>query len=294
MEAGFPPGVFNVTPGLGETVGRALGLHEGVNMLTFTGSGEVGKRLLQYAGQSNMKLVMAECGGKSPQLVFDDGVDLDLAGEAIARQLLINQGQVCSVGSRLLVQRSIEAALVKKITTHFEKIVIGAALDPKTTFGPLASAKQCARVMDYVALAGVAGAELVAGGHRIREENGGYFVAPTVFRNVSPQSRLAQEEVFGPVLAVMPFGTEAEAIHIANGTSFGLAACVWTSKLSTGLSVAKGIRASVWVNAAAPQGEGPGHAPSFEPFGQSGLGVEGGLAGLESYLQRQLIWINHS
>jgi acyl-CoA reductase-like NAD-dependent aldehyde dehydrogenase len=164
LEAGLPPGVLNVVPGLGETVGRALALHADVDMVTFTGSTSVGKSMLEYAGQSNMKVVMTECGGKSPQIVFDDGVDLDAASEAIAQMLLTNQGQICSVGSRLLVQRSIEPAMLEKITARFSRIVMGDAMDPNTTFGPLVSAKQCARVMKYIETAHSDGAQLVVGG----------------------------------------------------------------------------------------------------------------------------------
>jgi acyl-CoA reductase-like NAD-dependent aldehyde dehydrogenase len=294
LQAGLPPGVFNVVPGLGETVGRALGLHVGVDMVAFTGSTEVGKWMMQYAGQSNLKVVMAECGGKSPQIVFGDGVDLDAASEAIAKMLLTNQGQICSVGSRLLVQRSIEAIVVEKIKSHFGRIVMGDALDPKTTFGPLASANQCTKVMSYIDTAETDGAQLVTGGRRALRETGGYFVEPTLFRNVPVTARVAQEEIFGPVLSVIPFDDEAEAIRIANGTMYGLMAYVWTADLSTGMRMAKGIRSSVLVNAVVPIGEGPGHAFCAEPVGHSGVGVEGGLAGMESYLRRHTIWINHA
>jgi acyl-CoA reductase-like NAD-dependent aldehyde dehydrogenase len=294
LEAGLPPGVLNVVPGLGETVGRALGLHMNVDMITFTGSTEVGKWMMQYAGQSNLKVVMVECGGKSPQIVFDDGLDLDAVAESIARFLLTNQGQICSVGSRLLVQRAIEPALVERIAQRFAKIVMGDALEPKTTFGPLVSAKQCSRVMRYIETGQEDGARLVAGGRRALEDRGGYFVEPTLFRNVSPAARIAREEIFGPVLSVIPFDDEVEALRIANDTPYGLSAQVWTTNLSTGMRMAKGIRSSVRVNAAATAGEGPGHAYSSEPAGQSGVGAEGGLPGIESYLRRQLIWINHA
>jgi acyl-CoA reductase-like NAD-dependent aldehyde dehydrogenase len=294
LKAGLPPGVLNVVPGLGQTVGRALGLHRDVDMMTFTGSTAVGKQMLEYAGQSNLKVVMAECGGKSPQIVFDDGVDLDAASESIAGFLLTNQGQICSVGSRLLVQRSIESTLVNKIAARMEKVQMGDARDPKTTFGPLASAKQCARVMQHIERAQGEGARLVTGGRKAREESGGYFVEPTVFQNVSPNAHIAQEEVFGPVLAVIPFDDEAEAIRIANGTMYGLIAYAWTANLSTGMRLAKGIRSSVMINSAAPMGEGAGYASSHEPARQSGFGAEGGLAGLESYLRRQLVYFNHA
>jgi acyl-CoA reductase-like NAD-dependent aldehyde dehydrogenase len=294
LKAGLPPGTLNIVPGLGGTVGRALGLHRDVDMVTFTGSTEVGKRMLQYAGHSNMKVVMAECGGKSPQIVFDDGVDLDIASESIARFLLTNQGQICSVGSRLLVQRSIESVLSEKINDRLRHIVMGDALDPRTTFGPLVSAKQCARVMHYIEAAQAEGAQLIAGGNRVLQETGGYFVEPTVFRAVAPTARIAQEEIFGPVLSVISFEDEAEALRIANGTMYGLAAYVWTANLSRGMRMAKGIRSCVMVNEAAPLGEGAGHATPWEPAGQSGIGVEGGLAGMKSYLRSQIVWFNHA
>ena len=294
IEAGVPIGAFNVVLGLGQTVGRALALHADVDMLTFTGSTAVGKAMLQYAGQSNMKVVLAECGGKSPQVVFADGVDLDAASASVARMLVTNQGQICSVGSRLIVQRSIESEFVERIAAYLQHIVVGDARDPSTTFGPLASAKQYARVMQFIDSGQRVGAQLVSGGRRIREDSGGYFVEPTIFRNVSPQARIAQEEIFGPVLSVMSFETEEEAIAIANSTIFGLAAYVWTASLSTGMKLARGIRSTVLVNAASPLGEGAGHAASFEPARQSGFGVEGGLPGMESYMRRQLIWFNHA
>ncbi len=294
LQAGVPPGALNVVPGVGEIVGRAIGLHSDIDMVTFTGSTAVGKLMLQYSGQSNMKVVMAECGGKSPQIVFADGVDLDAAAKSIAQVLLVNQGQLCSVGSRLLVQRSIEPLLVENIRVHLKQIVMGDAVNPKTTFGPLATDKQCSRVMKYIETAGAEGAELVTGGRRVMAHTGGYFVEPTVFRGVAPHSRIAQEEIFGPVLSVIPFEEEAEAIRIANGTPYGLVAYVWTANLSTGLKMAKSIRSSVLINSAAPTGEGPGHALSSEPARQSGNGPEGGMAGIESYLRRQMVWFNHA
>jgi acyl-CoA reductase-like NAD-dependent aldehyde dehydrogenase len=293
LEAGLPAGVLNVVPGLGGTVGRALGLHNGVDMLTFTGSTAAGKSMLQYSGQSNMKVVMAECGGKCPHILFADGVDLDVASERIARQLLVNQGQVCSVGSRLLVHQSIQDTVVEKIAARFKQIVMGDALDPATTFGPVSSARQCTRVMEYVETASAEGAQIVAGGRRARTETGGYFIEPTVFRDVSPTSRIAQEEIFGPVLSVIPFKDEAEAIRIANGTMYGLVAYVWSASLSTGMRMMKGIRSSIRINAAAPTGEGSGYAASYEPAGQSGVGTESGMKGIESYTRRQLVSFSH-
>jgi acyl-CoA reductase-like NAD-dependent aldehyde dehydrogenase len=293
VEAGLPPGVFNVVPGLGKTIGKALGLHQDVDMVAFTGSTAVGKLLLQYAGQSNMKVTLAECGGKSPHIVFDDLLDVDKVADLIARGLVTNQGQICSVGSRLLVERSIEGRLVDRIVAGVRAITVGDALDPKTTFGPLASSDQCARVMRYIKAAEADGARLVTGGKRVLPESGGHFVEPTVFRNVVPGSRIAQEEIFGPVLAVIPFDTEEEAIRLANYTIYGLVAYAWTADLSRAMRLMKGIRSSLLINAVVPMGEGPGHAFSSEPSGQSGLGTEGGIPGMESYMRRQFVWINH-
>jgi acyl-CoA reductase-like NAD-dependent aldehyde dehydrogenase len=294
LEAGLPAGVLNVVPGLGVTVGRALGLHNDVDMLTFTGSTAAGKLMLQYAGQSNMKVVMAECGGKCPQIVFDDGIDIEMASDRIARSLLTNQGQVCSVGSRLLVQASIQDRVIEKIAARMRQIVMGDALDPQTTFGPVASARQCDRVMNYIQVATTEGAKLVTGGRRALSDKGGYYVEPTLFRDVAPASRIAQEEIFGPVLAAIPFKDEADAIRIANGTMFGLVAYVWTANLSTGMRMMKGIRSSIRINGAAPVGEGSGYAASYEPAGQSGVGIESGLRGIESYVRRQLVSFSHA
>lgn len=292
-QCGLPPGVLNVVPGEGEIVGKALGLHDDVDMMTFTGSTAVGKAMLQYSGQSNMKVVMAECGGKSPQILFDDGVDLNDAIDSISRTILTNQGQICSAGSRLLVQRSIADAVVDKLAWRFEQVVMGDPLDSRTTFGPIASIGQCERVMRYIDSAHAQGAELVIGGHRARMESGGFFVEPTLFRNVSPDSDIAQREIFGPVLSVICFDSEEEAVRIANSTMYGLMAYVWTASLARGLRVGKAMRSAVRINAVAPVGEGAGHMTSFEPAGHSGIGVEGGLAGLENYFRRQLLAISH-
>jgi acyl-CoA reductase-like NAD-dependent aldehyde dehydrogenase len=293
VQAGLPAGVLNVVPGLGHTVGRALGLHMDVDMLTFTGSTDVGKRVMQYSGQSNMKVIMAECGGKSPQIVFDDGVDLNVIADSIARSLLTNQGQICSIGTRLIVQRSIETALLDKLCERFQRIVMGNALDPKTTFGPVASAKQCARVMEYIGSAREEGAELVIGGSRALRESKGFFIEPTLFRCVPPSARIAREEIFGPVMVTTCFDREAEAIQIANDTDYGLAAYAWTAQIATGMRIMKSIRASIQINAAAPAGEGAGFATCYEPARQSGIGIEGGLTGMTSYLRRQRVAFNH-
>jgi acyl-CoA reductase-like NAD-dependent aldehyde dehydrogenase len=198
------------------------------------------------------------------------------------------------VGSRLLVQESVQDLVIEKIAARMKQIEMGDALDPQTTFGPVASARQCDRVMDYISKAADDGAKLVTGGRRTLFEKGGYYVEPTLFRDVNPGSRIAQEEIFGPVLAVIPFKDEAHAIRIANGTMFGLVAYVWTANLSTGLRMMKGIRSSIRINGAAPVGEGSGYAASYEPAGQSGVGIESGMKGIESYVRRQLVSFSHA
>jgi 4-(gamma-glutamylamino)butanal dehydrogenase len=294
LEAGVPPGVFNVVPGIGETVGRALAEHMDVDMVTFTGSSAVGKLMLQYAGQSNMKVVSAECGGKSPQIVFDDGVDLNAAADTIASMILLNQGQVCSVGSRLLVQDTIQEALVEKIISRLQGVVAGDPQLPSTTYGPVVSSVQLDKVMSYIAFGNTDGAELVSGGSRIFEQSGGYFIEPAVFVNVPEDSRIAQEEIFGPVLSVLRFRDVADAIRLANATCYGLAAYVWTSKISTGFQLGNAINSAyTMVNGIAPMGEGAGFGVSGEPLGISGVGVEGGVAGFETYMRRQTLWFNH-
>jgi acyl-CoA reductase-like NAD-dependent aldehyde dehydrogenase len=263
-------------------------------MVTFTGSGEVGKLILQAAGRSNMKQVLLECGGKSPVIVFSDGVDLEAASHAVADRLLLNQGQLCVVGSRLLVQRDAEDEVLERVTDRIKGVRMGDPRDRETTFGPLASPQQFKRVTGYIDTGEADGATLVAGGGQARPESGGFFVEPTVFRNVPQTARIAQEEIFGPVLSVMSFADEDEAIRIANNSTYALTSYLWTRDLSRALRVAKAIRSGVRVNAAPASGEGAGFASSGEPNRQSGLGVESGVAGMESYLRRQTIAITHA
>lgn len=294
MDAGLPTGVLNVVPGCGGTVGKALAEHMDVDMLTFTGSTAVGKLILQCAGASNMKVVSVECGGKSPHIVFDDGLDLDAVAGSVAGMMVLNQGQVCSVGSRLLVQDALQERLVQKIISQVEKIVTGDPQDSTTTYGPLVSRPQLDKVMSYIAAGSAAGADLVHGGSRMLEHGGGYFIEPAVFVNVPEDSRVAQEEIFGPVLSVLSFVDVDEAVRLANATCYGLAAYVWTSRTTTAFRVGNAINAGyVLINALAPVGEGPGVGFSGEPFGLSGVGIEGGVAGLASYARRQTFWFNH-
>ena len=294
LEAGIPSGVLNFLPGCGETVGKTLGLHMDVDMVTFTGSTAVGKLMLQYAGLSNLKVVNAECGGKSPQIMFNDGVNLDAAADNIAAMISLNQGQVCSAGSRLLVQESAEEALVQKVIARLEKGVAGDPQLATTSQGPLVSRGQLDKVLSFIDGASSEGADLIHGGARILQHSGGYFIEPAVFVNVPEHSRIAQQEVFGPVLSVLRFRDLEDAVRLANATCYGLAAYVWTSRMDIGFQIANMLSTGVtMVNACAPAGEGPAHAFSGEPFKLSGVGAEGGMAGLQTYMRRQTIWFNH-
>nr|WP_047168055.1 aldehyde dehydrogenase family protein [Sphingomonas sp. Y57] len=290
-EAGLPSGVLNVVTGLGETTGKALALHMDVDMIAFTGSSEVGRLMQSYAGQSNMKVVLAECGGKSPQIVFEDA-DIEAAAQAIAGFILTNSGQTCSVGSRVLVQRSIEDAFVERLRALIANFTMGEATHPETTFGPLATARQRDRVREFLDGARREGATVHSGDRASGFENGS-FIDPAIVQGVSPFDPIAQEELFGPVLTILPFDGEDDAIRIANATIFGLIAYVWTRDIGRAFRIGKRVRSSVQINAAAATGFGAGHAAPFEPARQSGVGKEGGIPGLESYIRHQLFWINH-
>ena len=287
LEAGIPAGVFNVVPGLGATAGKALGLHMDVDAIAFTGSTEVGKLFMQYSGQSNLKRVGLECGGKSPNIIFEDAPDIDAAAEAAAWGIFYNQGEVCNAGSRVLVHESIADRVIDKIVATGRAMRIGDPLDPETQIGALVDATQTARVLEYIAVAKEEGARLVSGGGQ--PGRGGCFVEPTVFADVTPTMRIAQEEVFGPVLTVLTFKDEAEAIAIANDTIYGLAAGMWTSDLNRTFRVSEALHAGVvWVNCF-----DHGHISSpFGGFKQSGFGRDKSLHALEKYTDVKATWIN--
>ncbi|MGN6539040.1 MAG: aldehyde dehydrogenase family protein, partial [Mesorhizobium sp.] len=227
-EAGVPEGVFNIVTGRGGVTGEALGLHMDVDALAFTGSGPVGRRLLEYSARSNLKRVHLELGGKSPNIVFADAPDLDKAAKVSAFGIFRNSGQVCVAGSRLLVQASVYDAFMDKLVAVTKKMKVGDPLDLGTDAGAVTSADQLAKNLGHVADAEREGARLVTGGRRVLEETGGFYMEPTIFDEVGPSMRLAREEVFGPVLAVSRFEDEAEAARLANATVYGLAAAVWT------------------------------------------------------------------
>ena len=287
MQAGLPAGVLNVLPGPGEITGRALGLHHDIDCIAFTGSTEVGKLFLGYSAQSNMKQVWLECGGKSPNLVFADVEDLDEAAAMACYGIFGNQGQVCSANSRLLVDRSIHRELVEALVRHAQDYVPGDPLDPGSTMGTLVDAGHADRVLEYVE-EGRRTANLVLGGTpgEVRAS-----VVPTIFDEVSNDSRIAREEIFGPVLVVIPFDTENEAVSIANDSPYGLAASVWTGSLSRAHRVSERLAAgTVSVNTV----DALGLTTPFGGFGQSGFGRDLSLHALDKYTGLKTTWIHYS
>ncbi|MEQ5872231.1 aldehyde dehydrogenase [Sagittula sp. NFXS13] len=287
QEAGLPDGVLNLVTGAGAVVGEALSLSQDVDVVTFTGSGSVGRRLMHNAAASNLKRVYLELGGKSPNIVFADAPDLNEAATVSAAGIFRNSGQVCVAGSRLLVERSIHDSFVDKLERHARTTVVGDPLDPATQAGAINSLRQLEQNLSFVEEARLAG-RTVLGGSRILTETGGYFMEPTIVTGVNPADRLAQEEVFGPVLAVIAFDTEEEAIAIANGTKFGLASGVWTADLSRAHRMVSRIRAGVvHVNTY-------GGADLTVPLGgvgQSGNGHDKSLHALDKFLNLKTAWI---
>jgi len=257
IEAGLPRGVFNVLPGLGHEVGQALGRHEDVDCVTFTGSTPTGKKFLHYSAESNMKAVWLETGGKSPNIIFDDCADLELAADKAAFGIFFNQGEVCSASSRLLVQNSIKEKFVGLMVERAKDVKIGNPLDPQTTMGPIANSNQAIMISDYISKGSAEGATLLYGGEQLEIDGSDLYIEPTIFGDVTNDMVIAREEIFGPVLSVIGFDREQQAIDIANDTPFGLAAAVWTDNLSRAHRVAGKLKAgTVSVNTVDAQTKG--------------------------------------
>lgn len=288
-EAGLPDGVLNVVPGFGATAGKALGLHMDVDCLAFTGSTAIGKRFMEYSGQSNLKQVWPETGGKSPNIVFADCEDLETAADMAAFGIFFNQGEVCSANSRLYVERSIQDQFLNLLKQRAEAMQPGNPLDPEAKMGAIVDERQTSSIMQKIELAKTS-ARLVTGGTRISVDGKGCYVAPTVFGDVAQSDAIAQDEVFGPVLAVIPFDTEDEAIAMANDSIYGLAASVWTDNLSRALRVSERLHVgTVSVNTV--------DALSAQtPFGgmkQSGFGRDLSLHSLDKYTALKTTWIKY-
>ncbi|MBD9394094.1 aldehyde dehydrogenase [Acidovorax sp. ACV01] len=288
-EAGFPPGVFNVVTGFGPEVGTPLVEHPLVSKISFTGSDATGRRINEAAGR-HLKHTAMELGGKSPNVVFEDA-DLEQAAFGAISGIFAATGQTCIAGSRLLVQESIHDAFVERLLAVARAARMGDPMSPETQVGPVTTPPQYQKVLEYIDIARNEGATAVLGGSKgSRPECGdGWFVEPTIFTNVKNDMRIAQEEVFGPVLSVIRFKDEADALRIANDVRFGLAAAVWTSDIGRAIRMSEQLRAgTVWINTY--------RAVSFmAPFGgykDSGLGRENGIDAIREYLQAKCVWIN--
>jgi len=286
-EAGLPPGAFNVVPGPGALVGQAMAEHPGIDKVSFTGETETGKSILRAAA-GTVKRVSMELGGKSPNVVFADA-DLEAAARGAINAIFYGKGELCSAGSRLLVEESIHDALVEKVVERAKKMVPGDPLDPKTRLGSLVSEKQRENVARYVERGRSEGARLVAGGNRVSVNGKGAFFEATVFDGVDPTMTIAREEIFGPVLATLTFRDEADAVAVGNSTIYGLAAAVWSRDVKKAVRTAKALKAgTVWVNTYNFYDPGL----PFGGYKQSGFGRERGPHALNEYTQVKSIWID--
>jgi aldehyde dehydrogenase (NAD+) len=285
VEAGFPAGVVNILPGYGPTAGAAIGEHMDIDKVAFTGSGEVGRLLMQAAGRSNLKRVSLELGGKSPNIVFADA-DMEQAIEGCHLGVFFNQGQICCAGSRLFVEEKVYDEFVEKSVARARRRTVGDPFDESTEQGPQIDGTQFDKVMSYIDVGKREGAELLTGGKRVGDR--GHFIEPTVFANVQDEMKIAREEIFGPVMSIIRFRNLDEVVERANNTPYGLAAAVWTRDIGKAHAIANNVRAgTVWVNcfdvfdAAAP----------FGGFKQSGIGREMGEYALQQYTEVKTVTV---
>lgn len=288
VEAGLPPGVFNVVPGYGGEAGEALALHMDVDAIGFTGSTRVGRRMLDYAGRSNLKRVYNELGGKSAFVVFPDFADLKRAATTVAGAMFFNQGESCNAPSRVLVHESVADEFVAIVASETPQYAPADPLDPGTVMGALVDDTQMNTVLGYIASGREEGARVAAGGGRVRADSGGFYVEPTVFDGVAPTMKIAREEIFGPVLSVIRFRDEAEAVALANGSTYGLQASVWSDNLSRAHRVARALRAgTVHVN----QYDEDDITVPFGGYKQSGNGRDKSLHAFDKYTELKTTWI---
>jgi 4-(gamma-glutamylamino)butanal dehydrogenase len=287
-EAGLPDDVLNVVTGRGAQAGAALALHMDVDAIAFTGSGAVGRRLLEYAARSNLKRIYLELGGKSPNIIFADAPDLKRAAQISAQGIFRNSGQVCVAGSRLLVQSSVYERFMDELVAATAKLRVGDPLDLASDIGAVSSPEQLERNLGFVEIAKCEGAKRLLGGEQILAETGGSYMEPTIFTEVAPDMTISREEIFGPVLAVTRFDTEAEAIELANATPYGLASAVWTANLSTAHRMVRAIKAGVvHVNTYG----GTDITVPLGGFKQSGFGHDKSLHALDEYANLKTAWI---
>jgi gamma-glutamyl-gamma-aminobutyraldehyde dehydrogenase/4-guanidinobutyraldehyde dehydrogenase/NAD-dependent aldehyde dehydrogenase len=288
LEAGIPPGVFNVLPGYGHEAGASLGLHMDIDCIGFTGSTKVGKQILQYAGQSNLKRAWTELGGKSANIVCADCPDLDAAVAAAVGSIYFNQGESCNSPSRLFVEASIKDKFLEKALAMVPNFLPGDPLDESTVMGAIVDGIQLKSVLGFIESGREEGAQLVAGGSQVRTESGGYYVAPTVFDKVHRGMRIAREEIFGPVLSVLSFTHLDEAVREANATPYGLQAAVWTADLGKAHRTARALRAgTVHVN----QYDEDDITVPFGGYKQSGNGRDKSLHAFDKYTELKTTWI---
>jgi aldehyde dehydrogenase (NAD+) len=284
LDAGLPPGALNVVTGKGSVVGEALVRHHGVDKVTFTGSPKVGRGILQGAA-GNFKKVTLELGGKSANVIFADA-NLDRAARSAASGIFFNAGQVCSAGSRVLVQRPVYDEVVSRLLERARAIRVGDPSEPRTTMGPVISAGQMKTVLNYIETGRTEGASVVTGGSRLGDT--GYFVEPTIFANVEHEMRISQEEIFGPVLCVIPFDDEEDALRIANGTAYSLAAGIWSADIGRVHRMAAGLKAgTVWINTY-------GYTDVRLPWGgsgESGFGREHGDSAIDNFTVPKAVWL---